>query len=159
MNPADVYTKLIDLMEQLAKMGLVHCDFNEFNVLVCGEGGQGRRMSLLDTHPLYSCPGTPNPHPFTTMRFQISENEDITLIDFPQMVSTNHWNAEVSCEEGGFVAGLSWVHSWLACQVSMGASVIKRSTAVLGMSKCRVTPTPPLGPIPNRNCLRGTWTV
>ncbi|KAK2080467.1 hypothetical protein QBZ16_000320 [Prototheca wickerhamii] len=79
MNPADVYTKLIDLMEQLAKMGLVHCDFNEFNVL-------------------------------------ISENEDITLIDFPQMVSTNHWNAEVSCEEGGFVAGLSWVHSWLACQ-------------------------------------------
>ena len=158
MNPADVYTKLIDLMEQLAKMGLVHCDFNEFNVLVRGEGGQGPYVPVGHASSLLVT-SNPNPHPFTPMRLQISENEDITLIDFPQMVSTNHWNAEVSCEECGFVAGLSWVHSWLACQVSMGASAVQLSTAVLGMSTCRVTPTPPLGPIPNRNCLRGMWTV
>uniref|UniRef100_A0A1D1ZQ53 non-specific serine/threonine protein kinase n=2 Tax=Auxenochlorella protothecoides TaxID=3075 RepID=A0A1D1ZQ53_AUXPR len=56
-SPARIYTQLIDLMERLAQMGLVHCDFNEFNIL-------------------------------------INEEEEITLIDFPQMVSTNHANAE-----------------------------------------------------------------
>ena len=104
MNPADVYTKLIDLMEQLAKMGLVHCDFNEFNVLVRGEGGQGPHPSVGLASPSLVT-SNPNPHHFTPMQFQISENEDITLIDFPQMVSTNHWNAEVLREEGGWAAG------------------------------------------------------
>lgn len=33
-SPARIYTQLIDLMERLAQMGLVHCDFNEFNILV-----------------------------------------------------------------------------------------------------------------------------
>ena len=29
-----VYAKLMELMARLAELGLVHCDFNEFNVLV-----------------------------------------------------------------------------------------------------------------------------
>ena len=33
MNPGVVYAKLMDLMAQLAALGLVHCDFNEFNIL------------------------------------------------------------------------------------------------------------------------------
>lgn len=33
-NPAEVYTKLMDFMERLARLGLIHCDFNEFNVMV-----------------------------------------------------------------------------------------------------------------------------
>ncbi|CAN0447454.1 unnamed protein product, partial [Scytosiphon promiscuus] len=41
----------------LARHGLIHCDFNEFNMLV-------------------------------------DEEERLTLIDFPQMVSTRHANAE-----------------------------------------------------------------
>ena len=34
-NPAQVYTKLMDFVAQLAALGLIHCDFNEFNVMVC----------------------------------------------------------------------------------------------------------------------------
>ncbi len=33
-NPGEVYTKLMDFMERLAGLGLIHCDFNEFNVMV-----------------------------------------------------------------------------------------------------------------------------
>lgn len=34
-SPGVVYGKLMDLIARLAELGLVHCDFNEFNVLVC----------------------------------------------------------------------------------------------------------------------------
>ena len=33
-NPGRVYGQLMDLAQGLAARGLVHCDFNEFNVLV-----------------------------------------------------------------------------------------------------------------------------
>jgi RIO-like serine/threonine protein kinase len=46
----------MDLIHRLAAAGLVHCDFNEFNLL-------------------------------------INEQEHLTLIDFPQMVSVSHANA------------------------------------------------------------------
>lgn len=52
-RPDVVYQKLIELYIELASYGLVHCDFNEFNLL-------------------------------------IDDEENITLIDFPQMVSTDH---------------------------------------------------------------------
>lgn len=55
-RPAYVYRQAADLMYRLAASGLVHCDFNEFNLL-------------------------------------ISEDEQLTLIDFPQMVSASHTNA------------------------------------------------------------------
>ena len=55
-NPESVYNNLMDLLCRLASLGLVHCDYNEFNVL-------------------------------------IDEKEDLTLIDFPQMVSISHANA------------------------------------------------------------------
>ena len=37
-SPGVVYNKLMELIGRLAELGLVHCDFNEFNVLVrcCG---------------------------------------------------------------------------------------------------------------------------
>jgi RIO kinase 2 len=47
----------MDLIYRLATKGLIHCDFNEFNLL-------------------------------------INEDEQLTLIDFPQMVSVSHANAE-----------------------------------------------------------------
>ncbi|EIE18013.1 RIO1-domain-containing protein [Coccomyxa subellipsoidea C-169] len=56
-DPGAVYLQLIDMIGDLASRGLVHCDFNEFNILVDEQGG-------------------------------------VTLIDFPQMVSTSHANAE-----------------------------------------------------------------
>lgn len=30
-NPAKVYNQMVDIMERLAAVGLIHCDFNEFN--------------------------------------------------------------------------------------------------------------------------------
>lgn len=57
VNPGVVYTKLMDFMSRLARFGLIHCDFNEFNVLV-------------------------------------DDDDQVTIIDFPQMVSVAHPNAE-----------------------------------------------------------------
>jgi len=56
-NPATVFSSLMELICSLASYGLIHCDFNEFNML-------------------------------------IDDEEKVTLIDFPQMVSTSHSNAE-----------------------------------------------------------------
>lgn len=56
-HPEMVYRRCIEMIVRLARHGLIHCDFNEFNLLV-------------------------------------DEEERLTLIDFPQMVSTRHSNAE-----------------------------------------------------------------
>lgn len=75
-SPAAAWKSALDLMVRLAQHGLVHCDFNEFNLLV-------------DDDPAGS--------------------EALTLIDFPQMVSTNHLNAttyyarDVACLQRFFV--------------------------------------------------------
>ncbi|KAG0167478.1 hypothetical protein DFQ28_000297 [Apophysomyces sp. BC1034] len=56
-NPGKLYSDLMSLIVKLAQHGLIHGDFNEFNIL-------------------------------------IKSNGDPILIDFPQMVSTSHINAE-----------------------------------------------------------------
>ena len=33
-NPRRVYTELMEMLARLAGLGLVHCDYNEFNLLV-----------------------------------------------------------------------------------------------------------------------------
>lgn len=50
-NPGVVYSSLMDFMAHLARLGLIHCDFNEFNVLV--------RIALLPHvwHPLPNVAG------------------------------------------------------------------------------------------------------
>ncbi|KAM6225035.1 serine/threonine-protein kinase RIO2 [Rhynchocyon petersi] len=56
-DPASVYNEAMELIVKLGNHGLIHGDFNEFNLIL--------------------------------------DNEDhITMIDFPQMVSTSHPNAE-----------------------------------------------------------------
>ena len=57
-SPGKLYSSLMDLIVRLARSGLIHGDFNEFNILI-------RRST-----------GEP------------------VVIDFPQMVSTAHTNAE-----------------------------------------------------------------
>lgn len=56
-DPGKLYSTLMNLIVKLASYGLIHGDFNEFNIL-------------------------------------IRENGDAVLIDFPQMVSIDHPNAE-----------------------------------------------------------------
>lgn len=57
-SPGKLYSKLMDLIVRFAHAGLIHGDFNEFNILVRRETGEP------------------------------------VVIDFPQMVSTSHENAE-----------------------------------------------------------------
>ena len=56
-HPARVFQRLMDILIRLAEHGLIHGDFNEFNLLV-------------------------------------NDEEEVTVIDFPQMISTSHINAE-----------------------------------------------------------------
>eukprot|EP01097_Dermamoeba_algensis_P002245 TRINITY_DN1896_c0_g1_i2.p1 TRINITY_DN1896_c0_g1~~TRINITY_DN1896_c0_g1_i2.p1 ORF type:complete len:507 (-),score=129.87 TRINITY_DN1896_c0_g1_i2:193-1713(-) len=57
-HPGRVYNQLMNLLIRFARYGLIHGDFNEFNIM-------------------------------------ISEEEEVMIIDFPQMVSTSHLNAEM----------------------------------------------------------------
>lgn len=56
-NPHQVFDELMNMIISLAEHGLIHGDFNEFNLL-------------------------------------IDEDENVTMIDFPQMISIDHPNAE-----------------------------------------------------------------
>ena len=58
-SPGKLYSELMDLIVRFARAGLIHGDFNEFNILIRRETGE----------PI--------------------------VIDFPQMVSTSHLNAEM----------------------------------------------------------------
>lgn len=57
-NPDMVFETIIGLVVRLAEHGLIHCDFNEFNIM-------------------------------------IDDDEKVTVIDFPQMVSVSHHNAQM----------------------------------------------------------------
>ncbi|MQM23015.1 hypothetical protein Taro_056075, partial [Colocasia esculenta] len=57
-NPDIVFETIIGLVIRLAEHGLIHCDFNEFNIMV-------------------------------------DDDETVTMIDFPQMVSVSHRNAQM----------------------------------------------------------------
>ena len=63
-NPGKLYAELIDMIVELARRGLIHGDFNEFNLLIEEE--------ILD---------------------ETTELKPV-LIDFPQTLSTNHSNAQ-----------------------------------------------------------------
>jgi len=64
-NPATLYSELMSLIVRLAQYGLIHGDFNEFNILVEERTEKDSSLTLVPT-----------------------------IIDFPQMVSIDHANAE-----------------------------------------------------------------
>ncbi len=71
-DPASLYAELMDMILRLAQYGLIHGDFNEFNILIKDEMKiEGSGDEKTETQIL-----TP------------------ILIDFPQMVSVDHANAE-----------------------------------------------------------------
>ncbi|OJJ50922.1 hypothetical protein ASPZODRAFT_148306 [Penicilliopsis zonata CBS 506.65] len=77
-NPASLYSELMDMILELARYGLIHGDFNEFNILIKEEE---------DTEAKGKAPETS----------EGSRNIRLVpvLIDFPQMVSIDHQNAEM----------------------------------------------------------------
>ncbi|KAG9238471.1 serine/threonine-protein kinase RIO2 [Amylocarpus encephaloides] len=71
-DPASLYAELIAMIIRLAQFGLIHGDFNEFNILIKEDESQ------------------------ETTGDNTTEKRTLTpiLIDFPQMVSIDHANAE-----------------------------------------------------------------
>lgn len=57
-NPEIIFETVLGVIVRLAEHGLIHCDFNEFNIM-------------------------------------IDDDEKVTVIDFPQMVSVSHRNAQM----------------------------------------------------------------
>jgi RIO kinase 2 len=70
-DPASLYAELISMIMRLAQYGLIHGDFNEFNILI-----EEKITPKSD--------GSPETVSLTPI-----------LIDFPQMVSVDHMNAEM----------------------------------------------------------------
>jgi RIO kinase 2 len=64
-DPATLYSELLDFIVRFAQHGLIHGDFNEFNILIEEKFEGDERVQLIPT-----------------------------IIDFPQMVSIDHANAE-----------------------------------------------------------------
>ena len=91
-DPAGLYAELIDVILRLASFGLIHGDFNEFNILI--------KESEVPPDP-----GTTNGEEDNDKESQMQDTisgearaiPTITpvIIDFPQMVSIDHVNAEM----------------------------------------------------------------
>jgi RIO kinase 2 len=73
-DPATLYAELMELILRLARLGLVHGDFNEFNILIKEEEGKANESKLE--------------------RKEGDTKLIPILIDFPQMVSIDHSNAQ-----------------------------------------------------------------
>lgn len=51
-DPENVFKQIVENMVHLAKLGLVHCDFNEFNIMVCTVVACAHfETALLWSHP------------------------------------------------------------------------------------------------------------
>ncbi|GAW10724.1 hypothetical protein ANO14919_000590 [Xylariales sp. No.14919] len=99
-DPAHLYAELIALILRLAKHGLIHGDFNEFNILLKEEPIESESDSEEPKPP--SKKGKeierPSSDPSPDDAEAAPENKvKVTpvLIDFPQMVSMDHVNAEM----------------------------------------------------------------
>ena len=94
-DPAGLYAELMEMIVKLASVGLIHGDFNEFNILIKEEPDAG-----LETND------TPKTSEALENELRTDSKTDIldrssgrlltpVLIDFPQMVSISHTNAEM----------------------------------------------------------------
>ncbi|ERF71575.1 hypothetical protein EPUS_00564 [Endocarpon pusillum Z07020] len=86
-DPARLYAELMEMILRLAGLGLIHGDFNEFNILIKEEKEEEREVPAADrTDAEQQQPQ------------QQQQNPPIKLvpilIDFPQMVSIDHPNAD-----------------------------------------------------------------
>lgn len=84
LDPAGLYAELLELILRLADHGLIHGDFNEFNILL-------REDEISPPPP--PCPSPKSSDSSTPPTTQI--NQTPILIDFPQMISIDHVNAEM----------------------------------------------------------------
>ena len=98
-DPASLYSELMDMIVRLARFGLIHGDFNEFNLLIKEVEVNGEESDAKG-----KAPEGESSEDATTTTIEEEENEEQgsanirlvpVLIDFPQMVSVDHANAEM----------------------------------------------------------------
>jgi RIO kinase 2 len=99
-DPAGLYAELISIVLRLARFGLIHGDFNEFNILIREDEAKSPEPPRSETPAMEARADEPiqEPRPQDPQR-QAVPNPSINLtpviIDFPQMVSIDHVNAEM----------------------------------------------------------------
>ncbi|MCJ1391546.1 hypothetical protein MMC18_004410 [Xylographa bjoerkii] len=102
-DPAGLYAELMEMILRLAKWGLIHGDFNEFNILIKEEAKEPLCAAVEKVSSLGTVGGED----------EVAEPVSITklipiLIDFPQMVSMSHtdaamyFNRDVNCIKSFF---------------------------------------------------------
>ncbi|KAK7750509.1 Serine/threonine-protein kinase rio2 [Diatrype stigma] len=99
-DPAALYAELIAVILRLARHGLIHGDFNEFNILLREDKVKTKKTTEAKTDP-HSEASDEQPQSQPQQEQELEEGEEETLtatpiiIDFPQMVSMDHVNAEM----------------------------------------------------------------
>lgn len=88
-HPERLYAELINLVLELAGVGLIHGDFNEFNILI----REDQIVSVPQEQAASSATSIPRPVPVETPQDSIKLTP--VIIDFPQMLSIDHPNAEM----------------------------------------------------------------
>lgn len=88
-QPERLYAELINLVLELAGVGLIHGDFNEFNILI----REDQIASVPHEQDSSSPTNSPRPVPLETTQDSIKLTP--IIIDFPQMLSIDHLNAEM----------------------------------------------------------------
>lgn len=99
-DPAGLYAELLAMIMRLAKYGLIHGDFNEFNILIKEETATEAETNPSATPQADAVATDPSGEPSanadapsTTDAPHSQINLVPILIDFPQMVSIDHPNA------------------------------------------------------------------
>ena len=93
-DPAGLYAELIEIVLRLARFGLIHGDFNEFNILI-------REVKATDTTQGKTedteGPSMTEPEKLETPPAALEPSITLipVIIDFPQMLSIDHPNAEM----------------------------------------------------------------
>lgn len=82
-DPSGLYAELVEMVLRLAGVGLIHGDFNEFNILV--------KEDAAPRGPDEPMEATADDDTGVIQRIKLTPY----LIDFPQMVSIDHANAEM----------------------------------------------------------------
>ncbi|KAG6516210.1 hypothetical protein ZIOFF_026663 [Zingiber officinale] len=126
-NTDEVLETIVGLVVRLAEHGLIHCDFNEFNIMIIramelltkvviisiSSMDIGTRSGIRMSHELYLLRSLRNAKGLLAcfwlkrkrlgvevgrglwVERNIDDNEKVTMIDFPQMVSVSHRNAKM----------------------------------------------------------------
>lgn len=101
-SPGHLYSQLMDLIVRLARSGLIHGDFNEFNILIRDHRSEAEkdRDDENEEERLERIQVEGGDFPILVKDEDMTEERKLKgvlepiLIDFPQMVSTDHVDAE-----------------------------------------------------------------